>query len=181
MSLEKIKKIAEEKSRQYNPEGLSPYPFQNVPKDLDDLEIMLTDELPDHISGIIFLDDEELDDVKVVKFAILINSVKPLTRQNFTIAHELGHYFLHQDEIKKKLIVDNDSVFEADRMLFRNDDAESTRLEIEANSFAASFLMPSDLVKKAWEELRSVEECSQLFNVSVQAMSIRLSRLGLVE
>lgn len=65
-------------------------------------------------------------------------------------------------------------------MLYRRDEAVSTKLETEANNFAASLIMPAELVKRAWEKLRDVEDCAQVFNVSVEAMSIRLSRFGLV-
>ncbi len=77
-------------------------------------------------------------------------------------------------------MVDGDNVLDRVGILYRRDEALSTKLEVEANNFAASFLMPADLVKKAWEKLKDVEECAQVFNVSIEAMTIRLSKLGLV-
>ena len=38
------------------------------------------------------------------KFEILVNKNDAKTRQRFTIAHELGHYFLHQDYLKNEEI-----------------------------------------------------------------------------
>lgn len=162
MTKEEIQNYAEQLSRRYNPEGLSPYPFDNIQKDKKDLKIQLTEKLPDSVSGIIGL-FEKLDN-----FVIFVNKNKPATKRNFTIACELGHYFLHQKEIKKNL------------MIIDQDEASSTKLKIEASSFAASFLMPADIVKKAWGKLKDVEECAQVFNVPVEAMTTRLSRLGLV-
>ena len=174
MTPEEIRNYAEQLSKQYNPEGFSPYPFENIQRDKKELKILLTEKLPDSVSGVIgFLPEESA-------FVILVNKTKPSTRSNFTIAHELGHYFLHQDEIKKEMIVDGDNVLDRAGMLYRQDNVLSTKLETEANNFAASFLMPADLVKKAWEKLKDVEECAQVFNVSVEAITIRLSRLGLV-
>lgn len=113
-------------------------------------------------------------------FTILINETKLATRQYFTIAYELGHYFLYQEEIKKDPFVDEDNVLDSANTLFRRDIAMFTQLETEVNNFAASLLMPADLVKKVWEKLGSVEECMQLFKVSIEAMSIRLNRLRLI-
>ena len=175
MTKEEIQNYAEQLSKQYNPDGLSPYPFENIQKDKQDLKILLTEKLPDSASGVIGFFPKESN-----AFIILINKTKPVTRRNFTIAHELGHYFLHQNEIKEEFIVDGDNVLDKVGMLYRRDEAMSTRLEIEANNFAASFIMPTDLVKKVWDKLKDVEECAQVFNVSVEAMTIRLSRLGLV-
>lgn len=60
-----------------------------------------------------------------------VNSLHHPNRRRFTIAHELGHYFLHRDE----------GNFE-DRMLFRREN-QVNRQEREANEFAAKLLMPS--------------------------------------
>ena len=43
------------------------------------------------ISGAIRYDKDE------DRFAILVNKNNVKTRQRFTIAHELGHYFLHKE------------------------------------------------------------------------------------
>lgn len=79
-------------------------------------------------------------------------------RQRFTIAHELGHLFLHPTGL-----------------LFR--DHTSTMgvkpEEREANRFAAELLMP-DFMLQALIAARSTGELAELFGVSLQAMSIRL-------
>ncbi len=43
-----------------------------------------------NISGLIYKEDN--------KYFILVNDNYSLTRQYFTIAHELGHYFLHKNK-----------------------------------------------------------------------------------
>lgn len=174
MSIEDIKVRAEELVRQYNPDGLSPFPFGNILKDKQDLKIFIA-ELPDNISGVIMFETEK------TSFSIYINKNKSNTRQYFTIAHELGHYFLHQQEVKDESFVDGENVLDRDGMLYRRDAAASTKLEIEANNFAASLVMPSELVKKAWNKLRDVDDCAHLFSVSVDAMGVRLRRLGLLD
>ncbi len=59
--------------------------------------------------------------------------------------------------------------------------------EIEANQFAACLLMPADLVKHAVTACggsllvdSQVSELASTFDVSEQAMTIRLSTLGLL-
>ncbi len=66
----------------------------------------------------------------------------------------------------------------------------SDREEIEANAFAAALLMPGPWVRSAFESavrgaaINSEDELAELrgarFNVSRQAMLIRLTNLGLV-
>ncbi len=62
-------------------------------------------------------------------------------RFRFTMAHELGHYILHANWFEKMSIL---SVGESLSTI--SSDNNSRRLEIQANKFAAFFLMPKDLV-----------------------------------
>jgi Zn-dependent peptidase ImmA (M78 family) len=174
MNLEEISRFGEELAVQYNPEGLSPFPFEHIQKDRKDLSIYVTEMEDNDISGVISFDKEQTN------FKILVNTTKAFTRRHFTIAHELGHYFLHQELIKQEtVLVDGDDSLRQN-MLFRLDSAEYSRIESEANNFAASLIMPKELVLKAWDTFKNVEECAKIFNVSVTSMSIRLERLGLV-
>ncbi|QQR82645.1 ImmA/IrrE family metallo-endopeptidase [Candidatus Campbellbacteria bacterium] len=176
MTKEEICAYAEDLAAKYNPLGLSPFPYERITGDKGDLEIVLA-EFDHGISGaIIFLTTEE-------KFRIIVNKNKPATRQNFTIAHEIGHYFLHKDEIKTNdnLLVDiGENSLDGSNALFRLDAAATTKIETEANNFAAALIMPTKLVQDAWTTLKDVEECAKIFNVSISAMSIRLERLKLI-
>jgi Zn-dependent peptidase ImmA (M78 family) len=54
-------------------------------------------------------------------------------------------------------------------------------LEREANQFAAELLMPEHLVRQAaLEEGADARRLADRFDVSIQAMHLRLRRLGLV-
>ena len=164
---------AEEIVKIYNPEGFSPFPYENIQKDKEDLNIFLTNFENDEVSGVILYKEE--------KFNILINKSKAKTRQHFTIAHELGHYFLHSDIIKsEEIIVDGDNFLDGNQILYRLDKTKRNEIETEANNFAASLIMPEELVRKAWSTVGGVEECAKIFQVSILAMSIRLDRLGLL-
>jgi len=108
-----------------------------------------------------------------------VNSSHPRTRGRFTIAHELGHLLLHTD--------DDLHVDERFPIGFRSD-ASSLAIdnkEIEANQFAAELLMPLALLQLEVEKLASeldVDEAimvlAKRFDVSLQAMTVRLTALG---
>lgn len=104
-------------------------------------------------------------------------------RRRFTIAHEIAHYCLkHQFEPGEHVHVDRG------HLITPRNSRSSTGVdpkEIEANQFAACLLMPSKLLERRMKELRigslrddQVEKLAQEFEVSEQAMTIRLSTLG---
>lgn len=173
MDLTYIRALAEECATKYNPENVAPFPYANVLEERKDLEIYFVDLEDQAVSGVTLFKDG--------KFNILINNNKPETRQNFTLAHELGHYFLHQDVLKQQHgIIDGDDTLDNPRVLYRASGDSGKKIEVETNNFAASLIMPADLVRRAWEATRSIEDCARIFKVSAVAMSVRLTRLGLV-
>lgn len=98
-------------------------------------------------------------------------------RKRFTIAHELGHYILHYGDRDIEHIDTADSfrtVLEPDLTW-----TEERRKEWEANVFAASLLMESESVRKKWDEIGDIDGMAAWFQVSTQAMAIRLSELGI--
>ncbi|MDN5274212.1 MAG: putative Zn peptidase [Candidatus Saccharibacteria bacterium] len=175
MTYREINDLAEKYASIYNSDNLTPFPYENITKTHHDLDILYLDPDDDNVSGVILY--EEIED----KFSILINATKHSNRQNFTLGHELGHYFLHQDVLKQeKGFIDSDNSLDTSNILYRLDDAQQSTYETEANHFAAALLMPSQLVSEAWEVVHDIEECAKLFNVSTIAMTIRLTELGLV-
>jgi len=109
-----------------------------------------------------------------------INSSESPRRQRFTIAHELGHFFLHPS---KEAFVD-----------YRQNGKKQIRTlkEREADLFAASLLMPrlelnKDFTKIAKDALFDEEQVANTisflanrYEVSEEAMRIRLMTLGMV-
>ena len=72
----------------------------------------------------------------------MINTLIPSARQRFTLAHELGHYFIPWH------IGTNVGSVHADY----NADFEYTEMELEANRFAAELLMPSGWIKELFRK-----------------------------
>ena len=110
-----------------------------------------------------------------------VNSSHHPVRQRFTIAHELGHLLLHA---KTELHVDRVVVKMRDRRGREGIDED----EIEANRFAAEILMPEEFLRVDLEELgpvtadddHAISRLAKRYKVSKQAMTIRLTSLGLI-
>jgi Zn-dependent peptidase ImmA (M78 family) len=94
---------------------------------------------------------------------ISINADRSRTRQRFSIAHELGHLLLHDPGQRFR---DNFSSMGLDLR------------EIQANQFAAKLLMPSWMVNAYARVGARLTALAGLFDVSPQAMRIRLEQLG---
>lgn len=111
-----------------------------------------------------------------------LNSRNTRRRQRFTIAHELGHWLLHDG---RPLIVDHTvRINKRDPVASAGTDDE----EIQANAFGAALLMPADLVRESVERevaLRMptrddlTSRLAVKFDVSHEAISIRLINLGI--
>lgn len=174
MTLDDIAQLGEKHARQYNAGSIAPFPYENVLAHHPDLEIYYADLEDKAVSGVTLYKDG--------LFIILINDTKPEARQHFTLAHELGHYFLHKDLLTKgEGFIDGDAWLDGPNILYRMDGVTKTQYELEANTYAASLIMPASLVKRAWEVTGSVQECAKIFKVSTIAMSVRLTKLGHVK
>lgn len=137
---------------------------------LSDIEVYGGD-LDKNISGAIRYDKE------TKKFAILINKNDSVARQRFTIAHELGHFFLHKE------ILENNEIH-IDTMYRTQDKKEKYMMtnekEKEVDYFAGALLMNKTLLEKMYESNNSITELAEIFKVSVSAMTVRLDILNLL-
>lgn len=102
-------------------------------------------------------------------FEIRVNKYEVPERQRFTLAHEIAHFLVHKDDIKRGVV---------DSIMYRS--ALSSRKEAEANRLAADIVMPlaavrSELVKRGGTANEQVaEELARIFRVSIPAMRVRL-------
>jgi Zn-dependent peptidase ImmA (M78 family) len=112
----------------------------------------------DYVAGVFINDD--------VFPVIVVNSRERRARQRFTIAHELGHYFLgHRRKSFAEPATDN-------------------RQERDAQRFAACLLMPAAWVRQYWRAYNANVEnrlsiLAALFDVSRAALELRVKELGL--
>jgi Zn-dependent peptidase ImmA (M78 family) len=101
-------------------------------------------------------------------YTIHVNADDNPARQRFTIAHEIAHYVLHRDLI-------GDGI--TDDPLYRSSLGEW--YERQANKMAADILMPPKLVRAMYRSgTVSLAPLARAFEVSVDAMRIRLEELG---
>lgn len=130
--------------------------------------------LEDNVSGVLVRGKDSPGTIGV-------NATHHPNRQRFTIAHELGHGLLHPDQ---------PTVFVDEYMVHFRDDASKTvpdPREMEANAFAAALLMPEKLLRRdlrervldAMDEV-AVRSLARRYRVSQQALTIRLTNLGLM-
>jgi hypothetical protein len=101
-------------------------------------------------------------------FTIYVNDMNHPNRRRFTIAHEIAHYVLHRDLIDTQIMDDT---------MYRSD--LSNTYETQANRLAADILMPVYLVKREFQNDRSLSRLAKLFEVSRSAMDIRLKGVRL--
>ena len=113
-------------------------------------------------------------------YFVTVNTNKPLTRQRFSLAHELAHFVLHKDQLKslkkmnrgKKILLDH----------------PSQKQEKEADELAAEILMPEAAVNHAIKEISGelkprvsksiIAELAEMFEVSRVPIAMRLRSLG---
>lgn len=98
---------------------------------------------------------------------IYVNDLEAYTRNNFTIAHELGHYFLHRD-----LYLECPDKYE---VLYRTpiNYFENSDIEKEANTFAANLLVPKKILDEYYE-IATIQSLAKLFVVSEEVIGFRL-------
>lgn len=133
--------------------------------------------LPGNVSGLSFFVENRV--------CIGVNEQHPYVRQQFSIAHELGHVLLqHNSEATQDVYVGIEFNDMEAAGLWRNEDsAQEQKNEREANWFAADLLMPKQWLTQDFElfGIEKLPQFAQKYGVSEQALWIQLVSLRLVE
>jgi Zn-dependent peptidase ImmA (M78 family) len=164
------------------------YAIQSAPVDVAAIARTLgvtvhLEQLEDEVSGMLLVKNKEKH--------IIVNKGHHSNRRRFTVAHELGHLRLHYKQgdevyVDTKLMVYHRSGRSQD---YSHPHATTTpQQEKEANSFASALLMPRSIVESfvdshgidVFDEF-DLSKLAQAFEVSEQAMYIRLNTLKLVQ
>lgn len=108
-------------------------------------------------------------------FEIRLRDGVPRTRERFTIAHEIGHLFLHMNFLEKDKWGKLTKRFEEHR--FGN-----SREEYEAHSFACELLMPEEEFRTIFDENNgNLSRIADYFGVSRLTTETRARWLRLIE
>lgn len=94
---------------------------------------------------------------------IFINKDLPPEGKTFTLAHELGHFFLHPNEDKLRI----------DHFDYSQQTKESLE-ETEANYFAASLLVPKEKLLKTLSVTHDMGAVASYFGVSKPVIETRI-------
>jgi Zn-dependent peptidase ImmA (M78 family) len=124
------------------------------------IEYEEVEDFPDSVDALIIEDD--------AKVYAAVNSRHHLHRRRFSLAHELGHYFLHKDDKFEESITIDSPPSEEDQ--FGSKDPG----EIEADLFAGELLVPLEMLKLHVKN--GIPELSKIFLVSEQVVSIAISK-----
>ena len=100
---------------------------------------------------------------------LFVNLLDGPSRRRFTIAHELGHWRLHRNELQ------NDP---QRSVLFRIAIGKLNQDPVEkaANIYAANLLVPLDLLEQ-YKKSMNTEQLAKLFEVSTEVIGYRLNLL----
>jgi Zn-dependent peptidase ImmA (M78 family) len=102
------------------------------------------------------------------RWVVLLNAYEPAVRRRFSLAHEFKHVLDH-----------------ANRAVIYGTERTATHhrnIEQLCDYFAACLLMPRPWVKASWASgLQDIVALAGRFDVSPQAMQVRLLQLGLLD
>lgn len=164
---------------------------QNAPVDVYRMASVLGAQIHDDAAAA-SLSGFLVRDVNSRRALIGVNGSHPPARKRFTIAHEIGHLLLHEGDA---LHVDRrDGVDLGLRVKLRDPESSlgTDDEEKEANLFAAELLMPPSLLEADLSRMKAdapqaeeededlIEKLAGRYGVSVQAMTFRLTNLGLL-
>ena len=124
--------------------------------DGENIQLMGYDDWAEDICGrFMYIDDEPV---------IFYNAKHTTAMRAFTVAHELGHYFLKHLETEEAEIICLDRDFQR---MDDSDDAKKER-EVEANYFASCLLMPLDLIHPVFARFMQGQRLSGVLYVDKQ-------------
>ncbi|MFM7620434.1 MAG: ImmA/IrrE family metallo-endopeptidase [Alphaproteobacteria bacterium] len=139
---------------------------------IDDVFVVPVGEICDKLG--IKAEFRKLDDGHAGYFdhglkTIFINENYPGSRNLFTVAHEIGHYILHEGTRNR---FDQYNKYTSDELT----------IEKEANNFAGELLMPKYKFESIFRELQGkTKKIADWFGVSQRAVEVRGFCLGLID
>ncbi len=127
--------------------------------------IALRLDLDNDTSGMLFGDEDGTT-------TILVDRAENERRQNFTCAHEIGHFIERSNRVTP---TSREQYAYVDRRGAKRD-----AFEFYADEFASNLLMPEDDVREQWAiGQRTTAALAHRYKVTPLAVNVRLTKLGL--
>jgi Zn-dependent peptidase ImmA (M78 family) len=167
-----LRKLADQIREEYWPEDISPIDTTKI------IEIRLKLEVEPRFDLLSTLDMDAY--LKTDLSGIVVDhdcymQDKFANRLRFSLAHELGHYFLHKEVYSGLPLV---SVEDWKDFILNVPEAEYGNFEWQANEFAGRFLVPYDKLKSKVEESLEMIKKSNLIEYLQQDPDAVLSRVS---
>ncbi len=126
------------------------------------LEYDEVDYFPDDVDAMIIPIDGRI--------VAAVNLNQAPNRRRFSLAHELGHHFLHRDRsvLEDRVTIDSGHELTCGK--------SKDVYETEADMFASELLIPLAFLKRAYKKGMSIPEVAEIFSVSEQAASVAVSQ-----
>jgi Zn-dependent peptidase ImmA (M78 family) len=109
---------------------------------------------------------------------IAVNAAHHEHRKRFTIAHELGHFFLKHKSNNFEDDVSSHGSYESG---IPGSDSRLSDFDHEADEFASELLIPLAMIKNDHAETNDAKQLAARYNVSEAAMWISLLKHGLIK
>ena len=130
------------------------------------LEVRMIMTWPESLSGLLLRDSR----------CIGINAKHAPTRRRFSLAHELGHWLLRHDVAWHE----RDVTIDEPPQEVPNDELHNWQ-EAEANEFAGELLAPREMLKVAMKKTKEPSALAGVFQISDQALWVRILRHNLLK
>ena len=96
--------------------------------------------------------------------------------KNFALAHEIGHYELHEDRP-----TDIFRMHQLERLRGSDITKDSDDPEMQADYFALCLLMPAELITPLWKKTKNIRLLARIFGVPEFIALCRLRNLQLIK
>ena len=152
--------------------------LETVFGDLQSIELPIDlNRIADHCGLIIkqgkFVDEEIQGALDRPSSTVFLSENDTFEDKSFTLAHEIGHYKLHE-ELKQ-------DVFTMHQLKALRERQGKDMCEDQADQFAASLIMPKELVISFWKaSSKDITMIAKIFGVSTDVAKFRLRALKLI-
>lgn len=184
-SIDDIERAAQEVLREFDPDALATLKafdvehfFDHKLKGATKISPIIDDELPKYLDGY----TDSLNDECHIAERLFDHghNIVIERRLRSTIAHELGHCFLHVPEARSNR--EMQQVFKQDdtctiELYNPDEDRVYTHPEWQAWRFASSLLMPEICFRRAIEVNRTIRQIQNTFEVNYAFVQVRLREL----